>query len=72
MLIRMEKIDSSNIDSFEYDTIKKELVIQFKGGRKYKYFDVPRDIVNGFKKAKSFGGWFNFCIKDCYKYERMD
>jgi hypothetical protein len=64
-------IDSSNIIMSEYDESKKTLVITFKAGTQYKYFDVlHRDYVR-FEISESQGSVFNKTMKN-YKYEKLD
>ncbi len=64
-------IDSSNILMSEYNESDKSLVITFKAGTQYKYFDVlHRDYVR-FEISESQGQVFNKTMKN-YKYEKLD
>lgn len=59
--------DSSNVDSIQYDTEKKELDIRFNEGDVYRYFDVDYDIFERVWQGKAscltsgsspYGDWF--------------
>ena len=58
--------DSTNIKSSIYDEEKKELIIEFKGGRKYMFEKVPLNIYGSFKRAKSQGSYFNKNIRNIF------
>lgn len=64
-------IDSSNILKSEYKESDKSLVITFKSGLRYQYFDVlHRDYVR-FEISESQGSVFNKTMKN-YEYEKLD
>lgn len=54
----------------EYDKGNKALVIEFKGGSRYRYKDVPEEVWIAYKGAESVGKFFYKYIKDKYDYER--
>lgn len=54
----------------EYDKGTKTLVIEFKGGSRYRYKDVPEEVWIAYKGAESVGKFFYKYIKDKYDYER--
>lgn len=62
--------ESSNIMLAEYDNENKTLVIEFKGGSRYRYKDVPEEVWIAYKGAESVGKFFYKYIKDKYDYER--
>lgn len=62
--------ESSNIMLAEYDKENKTLVIEFKGGSRYRYKDVPEEVWIAYKGAESVGKFFYKYIKDKYDYER--
>jgi len=72
MAKNITKEASSNISMFEYDPTKKELIVEFKGGRQYKYFDVPQHIITAFQNSESFGSFHNKNIKGKYKEKKID
>ncbi len=59
----LRKWDSSLIKISEYDSIKKELIIEFGNGARYLYQEFPEDLYNDFLKAKSKGEFFHKKIK---------
>ena len=63
-------LDSSNLSRIRYDKNSEILVIEFHGGRKYQYFDVPIQVFEGLKNADSYGKYFNEHIKGNYRYAR--
>lgn len=54
----------------EYDKENNTLVIEFKGGSRYRYKDVPEEVWIAYKGAESVGKFFYKYIKDKYDYER--
>jgi len=61
---------SSVIRWFDYDPAVHRLDVQFVGGRRYAYFDVPHRVVAAMRRATSKGGFFNRRIRDRYRFER--
>lgn len=62
---------SSNIDQISYDADSGDLDVEFKGGRTYRYLNVPPEIWRGFQRASSFGEYLNRVIKPRYAYEEQ-
>ena len=56
-------VSSSNVDAFKYDPSTRQLSIQFHGGRRYTYFNIPLDTAEGLATAPSPGGWFHATLK---------
>ena len=63
---------SSNIKGSIYNKKTKLLIIEYNGGRKYEYEDVPDDVAAGLRIAKSQGVYFNKEITKKYKYKLLD
>lgn len=63
-------VSSSNVDGFMYDKASQALTIQFHGGRRYKYFNIPPDLAAGLANASSPGGWFHANLKGA-PFERV-
>ena len=58
------KLDSTLIDSAEYDEEKQELTLTFAtNGKSYVYIDVPPAKWEGLKSAKSAGKFFHAHLK---------
>lgn len=64
------KSQSEAIKSFDYDTDKKILKIEFNNGGIYKYLDVPKSIYKGLKEAGSVGQYFNSNIREKFGCDR--
>ena len=56
-------VSSSNIDAFMYEKETQSLHIQFHGGRRYRYFNIPPSMAEGLASASSPGGWFHANLK---------
>jgi len=63
--------NSSNLLVSEYNQLKKELIITFKNGGKYKYSGVPATDYIRFEMADSQGKLLNSAIKPNYPYEKL-
>jgi hypothetical protein len=61
---------SSVIATARYDGAGSVLEIDFRSGANYRYFAVPRAIVDGFVAAPSAGRYFMEHIRDHYPSER--
>lgn len=62
---------SSNISRVDYDPENKTLDVVFKGGREYRYSDVPKDIITGMQAASSIGGFVYSSVRDHFKVEEL-
>ena len=67
----IETPDSSNIARFGYETGSSLLVIEFKKGGVYQYFDVPETIFEQMQAAGSKGQYFAQNIKGVFRYARV-
>lgn len=65
----MVKVESTNIESVEYDAVRKEMVITFKSGKAYRYTEVPMDEFCGLVCAPSAGKYFNEFVRGHYSTE---
>lgn len=63
---------SSNIASIGYDADEQTLVVEFKGGRLYRYADVPKETHQALMRADSVGGYFARHIKGAHPCERIE
>ena len=64
--------ESSNIESFAYDRVTKNLYIEFKTGSTYVYQDVPEQIVIDFDLAESKGKFFSENVKSEYEWVKLE
>ena len=63
--------ESSNIVGFDYVQERQVLIVEFKNGGRYNYFDVPATIVEGMKAASSKGQFLAKNVKGIYRYARV-
>lgn len=61
---------STNIVRFRYSEEELILEVEFTGGRRYQYFDVPSTIFDGLRTAGSHGSFLNQNIKGTFRYAR--
>ena len=62
---------SSVIAATTYDEQTQTLQIEFKSGRVYRYFGVPKKIYEEFLNAPSQGEYFNTTIRNNYRYREV-
>lgn len=63
-------LDSSFLETVFYDVTKGEMVVKFKSGAMYKYFDVPETVYVEIMMADSPGKYLNQVVKQ-YKVEKL-
>jgi lysyl-tRNA synthetase class 2 len=64
-------LDSSMLASVSYDDEQQVLDVEFRGGRRYRYFEVPEIVYAGLMKATSKGLFFNDRIRDAFYSQRL-
>jgi hypothetical protein len=62
---------STVIEHFSYDQDSSSLRITFITGKVYVYKDVPEAIYKALKIAGSKGRYFNYFIKDKFKFKKV-
>ncbi len=67
----MIKLKSTNLKAVEYNKIQKTLIVKFKSGLSYIYFDVPNEIYTNLLNAESKGKYFHTHIKGVYGYSKI-
>ena len=67
-----QPVESSNLVSVGYDAGPQILQVEFKGGRLYNYFRVPREKYEALMAAESCGKYLNAEIKPNHGYELVD
>lgn len=63
--------NSSMIESSEYDFDTCNLIIEFKNGQEYEYYDVDEDTYNSLCEASSTGKFFIANIKESFNYNKI-
>lgn len=62
--------ESSNINRFRYDSKSQILIVEFKHGGTYNYYDVPPAIFEQMKTAVSKGQFLAQVVKGTYRYAK--
>lgn len=63
--------DSSWIEDFLYQKNSEILIVWFKNGSVYRYYDVPLRIFRGFDTAEAKGQYFHAEIRDVFKFKKV-
>ena len=67
------ELDSESIESLDYDPDDCVLEVRFRSDGRYRYFDVPAEVVIELLEAESAGAWFNQQFKAFgFDYQRVD
>jgi hypothetical protein len=64
-------LNSTLLASLTYDVNESFLQLELCDGAIYRYFAVPKDIVNGLLAADSKGSYFNRQIRSHFRYTRL-
>lgn len=62
--------DSSTVARFDYVKETKVLIVEFKHGGRYNYYDVPATVFESMKVAPSKGRFLAQNVKGLYRYAR--
>lgn len=62
--------NSTNIERFKYDEVNRVLIVEFKNGGVYNYFDVPEIVFKEMEAAGSRGQYLAQQVKGTYRYAR--
>ncbi len=71
MTVQMVAVESRAISRIGYDPETKRLLVTFRSGDAYAYFDVPAALFAAFRAAESRGRFFQAHIRDHYEFCRM-
>ena len=67
----LNEIESGTIVRSQYDTEKKDMIVEFKNGTRYQYLEVPHAIYTKFRMAESQGKFFVSEIAKNHKYKKV-
>lgn len=62
---------STSIERAEYFEAEENMIVTFKSGDEYKYYDVPYDEFKKMCQAPSSGKYFYANIRDQYEYDKL-
>jgi hypothetical protein len=63
--------NSSNVAGFDYAPATQVLIVEFKNGGRYNYFDVPANVYEAMKAAPSTGEFLARNVKGRFRYARV-
>lgn len=66
LVVQRVQVSSSAIASVGFDPPSNTLEVTFTSGRVYRYFSVPRSVVDAVLGAESVGAAFNRLVRDRY------
>lgn len=66
--MELHPVQSSHVEAVGYDAASRELHVQYKGGQRYIYLDVPESVGTQAHTAKSPGRFLMDSIKGRYKH----
>ena len=69
--LKLYKVSSSNLVAAAYDKFDEVMIVEFKNGWTYEFYDVPLARYKGLRRAKSKGKYFAKWIRDNYDYTRV-
>jgi len=69
--VRRKQVNSSVIVAVGHDTRSATLEVQFRTGRTYHYFGVPRSMYEEMLKAPSIGAYFNEEIRTRFQSDEI-
>jgi lysyl-tRNA synthetase class 2 len=64
-------VESSSVVSIGYDRGSQMLEVEFRGGRVYRYVDVPHEVWAGLRQAESKGQFFQTFVRDRFEATRV-
>jgi len=64
-------VDSSVVVSLTYDEDTLTLDVEFRSGRIYRYFMLPRAIYDALVAAGSVGAYFNTKVRQRYPHRKI-
>lgn len=65
-------VDSTAIQTIDYDADRAKLFVRFTSGEQYVYVGVPGEVCRSFLDAESKGRFFVDEIRDQYPYNRLE
>lgn len=71
--MKLQDVESSNIEAAGYDPESKEMQVRFRGGSLYSYGNVPKSTYDGFLASESKGSFFHGNIKNGgFKWHKVE
>lgn len=70
--MQRKHVSSSAISSIGYDPKSATLEVEFRGGRVYEYYEVPKKVYESLMEAPSKGQYLSRRIRDRFPFTRRD
>jgi len=70
-MLYVDLFDSRAVAMFAYDLEARRLLIRFKSGDMYAYQEVPREVFERFRQARSKGQFFRSTLRDRFASRRL-
>lgn len=67
----MRALGSSSVSAAGYDAESRTLAITFKGGRTYRYTEVPQSVFENLLQAKSVGKFVSTSVVGKFALEKQ-
>ena len=64
-------LKSRTLASALYDPDRLQLELEFRSGKRYLYFQVPKDCYEKLRQAESKGGYFNRSIRKWFAFQDL-
>lgn len=64
-------LSSRTLASACYDPHQRQLELEFRSGKRYLYFQVPRHCYEELLQAESKGGYFNRTIRNRFAFKDL-
>lgn len=69
--MQLKRVESSSLAAVGYDEAERTLVLEFRNGGTYAYFDVPKSRHRALLRAQSMGEHFMHHIRDRYRCVKL-
>lgn len=70
--MKRQPVQSSNLKSVGYATDSKELHVEFKGGKVFKYLNVSEETHKEMLESKSIGSYFARKVRNAHECEAVN
>ena len=69
--MQLVRLESTTLASVRYDPDRHQLELEFRSGKRYLYFQVPRRCYEELLQAESKGGYFNRTIRNRFAFQDL-
>jgi hypothetical protein len=70
--VNREAVTSTSIASVGYDGSSRTLEVEFVNRTVYQYYEVGAEIFRQLMEAPSKGRFLNTCIRDAFRFSRVE